>query len=527
MKESFNENKVYFCYFWLMKNTMKKIFAFFISLTLVSCISVEQYNKNLETPIEAEHLKKDVDFAYKKLEKLHPKLFWYIPKEKLDYKFDSLKTTITKPLKPNEFFLKLAPVIADVREGHLRLIPLEKRFTKKETKKLKDQKGTLGRLNYVIENNHLYVKDNTEKVGNLKVGTEILTINNVPVTQILEKYRPLVTSDGNNTTYQKYSLARRFNTFFTLEYGILDSLKVETKLKDSLQTVVLKRETKTKTEKKKEKQDQKLTQEKKTKGYNPITKSFNRNLQFLAKDSSVAYIKIKSFSGTYSKKFYKETFATIKKAKTQYLIIDIRDNLGGSLAEINNLYTYFAKEKFKFIKDIEVSSRTSILSTDYLSNFPTLTKPLGVISYPLYMMFSVISTKKKDGKYYLKDFFPTKKPKADAFYGKTYVLINGSSFSASSIISAKFKADQLATLVGEETGGANDGTVAGIYSTQKLPNSKMKLPIGLFLIQPNIEFSNTMKGVTPNVEIIPTLEEVLQKKDVQLNWILNDINSKK
>jgi hypothetical protein len=55
----------------------------------------------------------------------------------------------------------------------------------------------------------------------------------------------------------------------------------------------------------------------------------------------------------------------------------------------------------------------------------------------------------------------------------------------------------------------------------------MKLPIGLFLIQPNIEFSNTMKGVTPNVEIIPTLEEVLQKKDVQLNWILNDINSKK
>ena len=506
---------------------MKKYFSILVSLILASCTSVKEYNKKLEEPIPIVKLKKDVDFANKKLQKFHPNLYWYITKKQLDYKFDSLKQTIKQPLKPNEFFLKLAPVIADVREGHLRLIPLEKRFTKKETKKLKDQKGTLGRLNYVIENNHLYVKDNTEKVGNLKVGTELLKINDVPVAEILNKYRPLVTSDGYNTTYQKYSLARRFNTFFTLEYGILDSLKVETKLKDSLQTVVLKRETKTKTEKKKEKQDQKLTEEKKTKGYNPITKSFNRNLQFLLKDSSVAYIKIKSFSGTYSKKFYKETFATIKKAKTKYLIIDIRDNLGGSLAEINNLYSYFAKEKFKFIKDIEVSSRTSILSTDYLSNFPTLTKPLGVISYPLYMMFSVISTKKKDGKFYIKDLFPSKKPKTNAYKGETYVLINGSSFSASSVISAKFKADHLATLVGEETGGANDGTVAGIYSTQKLPNSKMKLPIGLFLIQPNIEFSNTMKGVTPNVEIIPTLEEVLQKKDVQLNWILNDINSKK
>lgn len=498
-----------------------------MSLILASCTSVKEYNKKIEEPIPIVKLKQDVDFANKKLQKFHPNLYWYITKNQLDYKFDSLKQTIKKPLKPSEFYLKLAPIIADVREGHLRLVPLEKKLTKKETKKLKNQKGLLSRFNYVIQDNHLYLKDNAENVGNLKVGTELLKINDVSVAEILNKYRPLVTSDGYNTTYQKYSLARRFNTYFTLEYGILDSVKIETKLKDSIQTLVLKRETKTKTEKKKEKQDQKLTQEKKTKGYNPITKSFNRNLQFLAKDSSVAYIKIKSFSGTYSKKFYKETFATLKKAKTKYLIIDIRDNLGGSLAEINNLYTYFAKEKFKFIKDIEVSSRTSILSTDYLSNFPTLTKPLGVISYPLYMMFSVISTKKKDGKFYIKDLFPSKKPKTNAYKGKTYVLINGSSFSASSVISAKLKADHLATLVGEETGGANDGTVAGIYTTQKLPNSKMKLPIGLFLIQPNIEFSNTMKGVTPNVEIIPTLEEILQKKDVQLNWILNDISSKK
>ena len=494
---------------------------------LVSCTSVKEFNKKLEEPIPSVKLKQDVDFANKKLQKFHPNLYWYITKNQLDYKFDSLKQTIKQPLKPSEFYLKLAPIIADVREGHLRLVPLEKKLTKKETKKLKNQKGLLSRFNYVIQDNHLYLKDNAENVGNLKVGTELLKINDVPVAEILNKYRPLVTSDGYNTTYQKYSLARRFNTYFTLEYGILDSVKIEAKLKDSIETLVLKRETKTKTEKKKEKQDQKLTQEKKTKGYNPITKSFNRNLQFLAKDSSVAYIKIKSFSGTYSKKFYKETFATLKKAKTEYLIIDIRDNLGGSLAEINNLYTYFAKEKFKFIKDIEVSSRTSILSTDYLSNFPTLTKPLGVISYPLYMMFSVISTKKKDGKFYIKDLFPSKKPKTNAYKGETYVLINGSSFSASSVISAKLKADHLATLVGEETGGANDGTVAGIYTTQKLPNSKMKLPIGLFLIQPNIEFSNTMKGVTPNVEIIPTLEEILQKKDVQLNWILNDISSKK
>ena len=506
---------------------MKKIIFLLVFTSLLSCVSVKKYNERLEKPLSTEKLKQDVDFAYKKLQKLHPNLYWYISKDQLDYKFDSLKTSITKSLKPSDFYLKLAPVISDIKEGHLRLVPLEKKLTRKETKKLKNQKGLLGRFNYVIKEEQLFIKDNPDKVANLKTGTEILKINDIPVSYILKKYKPLVTSDGENTTYHKYSLARRFSTFFTLEYGILDSVKIETQLKDSIQTLVLKREIKTKQEKKKEKKDQKLTKEKKTKDYNPVTKSFNRNLQFLDKDSSIALIKIKTFSGTYSRKFYKESFATLKKAKTQYLILDVRDNLGGSLAEINNLYTYFAKEKFKFINDIEVSSKTSLLSANYVSNFPFYIKPIALAGYPIFALTSLASVKKVENKYFLKEFFASKKPKKDAFYGKTYILINGSSFSASSIISAKFKNDGLANLVGEETGGANDGTVAGIYATEKLPNSKMKLPIGLFLIQPNIEYTNTKKGVTPNVEILPDLKDIFERKDIQLNWILNDIKNNK
>ena len=81
-------------------------------------------------------------------------------------------------------------------------------------------------------------------------------------------------------------------------------------------------------------------------------------------------------------------------------------------------------------------------------------------------------------------------------------------------------------IIGEETGGANDGTVAGIYSTQKLPNSKLKLPIGLFLVQPNIEFTHTMKGVTPNIEIKPNFQQILERKDIELEWILKEIKGK-
>ena len=149
---------------------MKKIAFLLFILTLNSCISVKKYNERLETPISREKLKQDIDYAYLKLQKLHPTLYTYIPKEKLDYKFDSLKNTIREPLKPLEFYFKLAPVVAEVRQGHLRLVPPEKKLTKKEIKKLKEQKGLLGRLSYYVENDKLYVKDNPEKVANIQNG---------------------------------------------------------------------------------------------------------------------------------------------------------------------------------------------------------------------------------------------------------------------------------------------------------------------------------------------------------------------
>lgn len=510
---------------------MKKIFLFsFLSLT-VSCVSVKKHNEKLEIPISIENLRKDIDFTQRKLEELHPKLYWFISKEELNYQFDSLKKSLKTPLKPNEFYQKLAPIIANVKEGHLRLVPYEKRLTKKEIKHLKNQKGLLNRYNFVIDNNRIFVKDNVSKIQNMNVGTEILKIKDIPVNELLEKYKPIVNSDGENQTFQKYSMARRWPSFFTAEYGILDSVEIEAKYQNEIKTFYIQREKITKEEKEKSKQEnKKLTKSEtgKTKDYNIVSKSFNRDLQFPTKDSTVAYMKIKTFSGTYSRKFYKQSFTLLKKSPAKYLILDVRDNLGGSLAEINNLYSYFVSEDFKFIKDMEVTSRTSMFHANYFSDIPPLATPIAAVTYPLYLIGTALSVKKKDDQFYLKNngIFSLKKPKKNHFDGKIYVLINGSSFSASSIIASKLKGDQRAFLVGEETGGTNDGTVAGRYSTKKLPHSKLTLPIGLMLVQPNIKFTETKKGVLPDHEIIPTLQEVLQKKDIQLEWIMREIKNK-
>lgn len=509
---------------------MKKLALLLLFLVISSCVSVKQHNKKLEIPIDATNLRKDVDFTRQKLEKLHPNLYWYISKEELNKKFDRLKLTIHKPLKPNEFYQKLAPVIAKIKEGHLRLYPYDKRLTKKEIKDLKNQKGLLNRYNFTIHDDRIFVKDNADKIPNMNVGTEILTIKDIPVKNLLHQYKPLVNSDGENQTFQKYSMERRWPIFFTAEYGILDSVKIDAKYQNELKTFYIYREKITKEEKKKTEKENKKQQRSetgKTKDYNIVTKSFNRDLQFATKDSMVAYMKIKTFSGTFSRKFYKQSFQQLKNSPAKYLILDVRDNLGGSLAEINNLYSYLVSDDFKFINDIEVTSRFSMLHANYINEFPDLLKPVAVLTYPLYLTGSLFSVKKKDERFYVRNngIFAVRKPKKNNFKGKIYVLINGSSFSASSIISSKLKGEKRAFLVGEETGGANDGTVAGRYSTEKLPHSKLQLPIGLMLIQPNIEFTGTKKGVLPDHEIIPTLNEILQKKDIQLEWVMEDIKN--
>ncbi len=494
------------------------------ALSLASCISVRKHNEQTTSLISPEKLKDDVDFAHSKLKELHPQLYWYISKKDLDYKFDSLKQTIDQPLTPIQFYFKLQPVIAQVREGHLSLRIPRRKFTKKEIKVLETKKPMFSRFEYYVKGEHLYIIKNKDSVENIKPGTEILAINTIPVADFMKKYNSLISSDGFNTTFQPYFLKDVFFNFYTAENGFEDKATIQTLYKGEKKTYTLTRELKSKTDLAKDKEQEKRTQEKKVNDYVAFDNSYNRNFKFLDKDSSIAYIKVKSFSREYSDKFYKNSFENIKKSDAKYLIIDVRNNYGGSLEEINNLYSYLAPEPYVLIKPSQVTSKITPLKTNYFRKSKPFQYALKSIFYPSFFFSQAFSTYKKDGKvYYKMKADKSTKPNKNAFNGKVFVLINGGSFSASSIITSKLKNDKRIVLVGEETGGANDGTVAGFYSYQKLPNSKIDLPIGLLLVQPNIEFTHTKKGVTPDITVTETMEDIIEKKDPQLEWVKKEI----
>ena len=237
-------------------------------------------------------------------------------------------------------------------------------------------------------------------------------------------------------------------------------------------------------------------------------------------------MKINGFMIGNSNGFYEQSFKRIKNNKSKALIIDLRDNGGGRLSEITDLYSYLADSSFVFLQKSKVASKTSLFATDYFKGGGIISKTLKAVFSPLYYGFTFFRVhKNEDGNYYYKSGSKPSKKNENSFKGKIYVLINGGSFSASSIISSNLKGSKRATFVGEETGGAYNGCVAGQMPMLKLPKSKVKIRFGLVTVKPYYKSTIDGRGIFPDKEITPTLQDRINGVDPEMNWILEDIKS--
>lgn len=510
----------------------------FMTLFFVQCASVKKHNAHLNDLISAEKLKSDVDFAYLKLQKLHPNLYWYISKKELDYKFDSLKSSITKPMLPFDFYRTLSPVVAAVREGHLVVYPPTKLLTKKQTKALlKKGIGPFSQFDYELFNEKLYIVKNKSHDKSIKTGTEVVAVNGINSMDLINKNSRFYSSDGFNTTFKTRSAGKRFSSYFTNENGIKDSIQFDFKFNDSQRTVTIRRRKEDTIGKLTEKirkdlasidktKSKALRRKRKVNGYNPGEKNYNHNLHFLETDSSVAVMKIRGFKKGHFRTFYKESFNKIKKYRSNTLILDLRDNGGGRLTEIVKLYSYLADSTFVFLDKSEVVSKSSLFKGAYFYGGSFGVKTLKILFSPVVYGYLLLAVHKgENGKNYFATQTRPHKVNKNTFKGRIYVLINGRSFSASSILSSNLKGSKRAFFVGEETGGAYNGTVAGFMPKVKLPDSDMQIRTGIMLMGSKFKTAKEGRGIFPDKEIIPTIEDRIKENDPELDWVLNDIKS--
>lgn len=528
-----------------------------IVILFISCTSVNNINSLIATNLTVEQQKEDLIFLELKIKRTQPSLYNFITKEELQRKFDSVRNTINTPLKPNEFYFKISPLLASIRQGHAIMFPLTTQYSKKENKKLKKKGlGPISQFEYKWIDHKLLVLKNNSLDSTIQLGTEIIKIDNIKPQDLYTKYRKTFSSDGFNETFIPYAFSMRFGAYMYYELGLRDSLNYHFKLKDSVYSKVIKRlpkaEEDLKTKKNKflfskvedsifnimSKEDKKLARQNKKKkrrydfiyGYDPLKKQYSKSLYFTSLDSSTAVFKIKDFSRGGYRKAYKEVFELLRNKETQNLILDLRNNPGGRLNEIHELYSYLtADSTFQLIEKAVLSSKSSLLKADYLNSIPNSLYIFAIPTYPLYAGFLWAKTKKDENENYRFSMKSSriKRHKATYFRGKIYVLINGGSYSAACIISSKLKENPEIIFVGEETGGAFNGTVAGRTSTYKLPNSNLKMRLWIMEIAATNKTEVYGRGIFPNVKIIPTLDDIISANDPEIKWVIKDIEDRK
>jgi C-terminal processing protease CtpA/Prc len=500
---------------------------------LSSCSSVPGSSKHAGVLRDEENLKKDVDYTYHKLEKFHAKLNWYISERELELKMDSVKRSITAPMTSQEFFMKFSPVIASLKQGHTQLIPLISTATYKELTALGTGTGSpLAYFDFEIFDDNLYITRNKNNYPEVPIGSEVITMNGIEPQELIAEYGKTFASDGYNTTYANHRLSQEFSSYFILRTGKADSILCQLKYHDSIRTVCLTAVMDTTTSstdkqvKKQEQEKQKYTHAKE--GGPP--KWSNGNIHFEDADSAVAVLKIESFFGKNYNSYLKYWFQKLNQLGTQYLILDLRDNPGGSAEGAAKLYSYLLPQPGPFIDDIEVKRRSSLMHTPYYVAQPFWSKIVLTVFLPIRIIGLtanyLVVKKREDGTFYFRtNLSKSPPPNPIQFSGSVYVLINGGTFSAASLLSSNLQGAHRAVFVGEETGGAYNGTVAGSFAFYQLPASKLKILFGLALIQPHYKSDIEGRGIFPDIEITPTIDDRVNGIDPELQWILDHIHS--
>ncbi|AFL82492.1 periplasmic protease [Aequorivita sublithincola DSM 14238] len=527
-----------------------KSLLFIASIIFTSCSSIKKYNEQISKLHSPQELREDVDAAYNQLKKYHPRLYQYTPKEQMDFKFDSLKNAIKTPLSSRDFYEKLAPVVGSVRQGHVSISPPNIKRSRKERKNYKDKAFAFNTMDFEYLENTLWLT-NAKGKESLLIGSEVAAVEDKTPKELIEKYNTLIASDGFNKTLFDGIVGSRFTRYYLKNNGFQDSIHVTFKNTDSIFTRTIlwkkKKDAKenskdsiandsidklvvkklTKEERKAERTAERLKRKYNSKrGYIESKNEYTRTFDLIGADSLVAYMKIRGFSNGNPEDFYAESFKTIDSLGVKTMILDLRNNGGGSLDEIDNLYSYFTETPYTLVEPSEVTTRIPFLPSFVNNTSPVFLKGLAIVFAPVIITHNLLKTKKIDGTiYYRLKSSKEHKPNPQNYKGKLYVLINGNSFSASSILSTQLKATNKATFVGQETGGAYNGTVAGIMKGYELPNSKIVMRLGLMQIETFYNVEPDGFGVTVDKEIIPTRADREAKRDPEIDWILNDIKS--
>lgn len=459
----------------------------------------EVYNPNKK--ISPQQLKEDVVFLRKCLEEGHPSLYRYVSKDSFARAHNNFVKTLTDSLTEREFRNKLFGLVNIIGCGHSLVFS-----SKGREQFLADKSVNFLPFLPVMIDNRLYVDENKSKDSTLTQGTEILEIEGRKVADCLADLDVTFSRDGYNKTHSEYYLRKRFTFFYTRLFAEKEVYRLLIKDKMGVTREVDLPTFSSKTYV--NKSPSKLIAPK------PIF-TYKKVNQFVidSENPAIGVLRLQSFPTLKFWKFYRKVFKYARKHNLEHLVLDLRDNGGGLVFNAGHLMGYLADTpiemdmyhkggKPSFLPQTEGKDKAWRGTTRLFTHVP---KRFG------------IRTVKNDTFFNIN--YKNKVREKNRFRGQLYVLTNGQTFSSSVIVSAYVRSKTKAIFVGEETGGAEEGSNAMVTPILILPNSKLRYRLPLFRLDHKVAAKTVGHGVIPDYPIVYDLKNYLENRDLEMEKV--------
>jgi len=395
----------------------------------------------------------DFNYLIEKLEEYHPKLYTYTTKEYYDELISKSLQNMNSELTLVEFFNFIAPVVERIKCSHTG-IRLPQSF----------QEGIYSNENFLplkllFEGEKVFCLRNLGSDSQLVPGSEIVSINNVPIQQIKEQLCILIPSEGNNTTTKEYYLNQNFNSLFNLidnsQVFIVEYKNLKSAHFASIQAC---------------KFSELGNIQSSTENEKPISFLFNEKKR-------IGFLTVRSFMYPDINRYILEMdtiFSTLQSNNAKHLVIDLRGNSGGHPIFAAQLLSYLTDKDFTYFE-----------RNDNVVEFE-----------PLYNQMS--SNKLH-------------------FEGDIYVLTDGGCLSTTGHLISLIKHYSNATFIGQEPGSTfqcNDFSVK-----ETLPNTGIEVNIPRTTFETAVSQSEKTLQFTVDYQVSPSIEDYLKGEDAYIKLV--------
>ncbi len=483
---------------------MKKAFVLFLLLLIIQLKVDAQEKKIISKKFSPQEMRSDAEILKNILEANHPSLYWYTPKDSLDYFFTQTLISLNDSLTEINFKNKLSNWVTKIKCGHTTV-----RLSRKLNKELIKNKPPQFPLQLKVWNDSLVVISNAFiNNSSLKRGVVVESINGFAAKKIIDSIFTTISTDGNSLNHKNQVASNSFPYWYNAVWGFDTTYNIS--YYDSLgllQTAIIKNYVSVKTPNNK-------TLNIAVRANSSIIISKRQQLQLSRRSLVIdtlngsAIMRLNTFSNGSLKLFFKRSFRDLRKLAITTLVLDCRNNGGGRVDNSIRLTQYLINKPFKIGDSVVAVSRKF--------NYARYINP----SFIYWLSMNIAGTKLADGlihyRRYEKHFFePNKK---NHFSGTVFLLQGGNTFSAATMFIAALKRQENITLVGEETGGGYYGNSAMHIPTITLPNSKLR--IGLPMYRLVMDKSRPKgRGIMPDIFIPPSLSAIKEGVDLKMKNI--------